>query len=388
MVFKEARADSLTAVALLTYSLVCGYGLYLDLTAWPIERLHRWSARLFILLIALAILEILTPLKDIVRAFSYSLGETVDYRSLLVRDEALHGGYRPSVFSSEASHLAITLSLCQIVWSMTAQRLDARSLAFLIASSIVSLTVVRSPLTALPILTLAGLFVFGLRKSERVRKSGATARLIGAGIVSVALLAALAILFNRVFSARLLTILSGSDWSTTVRTYGAFDASWTVARQHPFFGVGVSNFEYVRSTVLQVYLDRGVPFAIVDSNALKNLIGTNGLTPPLIYFGFAGTAAYLYLWDWITRFLAPLAPAPMRWVLFWIVCLMSGSIYAPSYVWPLIALMATLKLASQSQAAAIRGQQKRVPGRAARSPSDDDRLNPPRTPWPIPLGNT
>jgi len=141
------------------------------------------------------------------------------------------------------------------------------------------------------------------------------------------------------FAARISLAASGADWSVIVRTYGSVAVGWNAALSYPVLGVGPGNMDDLASIQRETLRSFGVPDYVLYAEYFNRTLN-NGVGAILSFFGFIGGGAYFVLVAYLLKSVA----RNLRWgmiaTLILIACVMSGAIYSPKHLWPLVLLAA------------------------------------------------
>lgn len=345
---KGAQPDAVAAVGLMLYSLVIGLGIYFAMLKLTMKQIRRSAWFVVILLLVIALLEVATPLRQLAIAFSAIYGTEAD----LNRDVIVYGGYRPRVLTSEPSHAAISFALAMGAWVFTLRRWTWVELSKAGAVTLVALVLIRSPFVILPAMMVGVRLLLWPETNRRETRGQLAGRLAALLVGSIAALSLAGAVLGIVFADRISSFDPRSDWSVTVRTYGALLASWSAATTHWLFGTGIANFEAARFELAYTYRQLGVPSYVTETDLLEVSIN-NAPSVLLIFFGFVGSIVYLFIWGGLLRSLAPGAPRTVIWSLVVIVGLAYSAIYSPGLVSTTFLLMAVLAIAARERAGGV-----------------------------------
>lgn len=331
---KKYLVNRIIGIGQTGFSITAGYFAYYALMRFGRVRLHKFLTYFIPIYLFFIVLELAAPpFRSLVTSY---LGlYPRDYNFDVIADrESRMGGYRPKLFTSETSYVAMTLLLVMIgyVWSGIKPGRYLWAGVYIFAA----LALVRSPIIGLSLLVLF-VNVFTDRTLGRNRQAYAIWMTFGLVVAG----AALALFGSDLIAARLEGAASGADYSTTYRTYGSLAVALAVLQKYPVFGVGVGSLMPVKEIIFKTYLKLGVPLeaVIVDWNLSIN----NALASFLIYFGLLGTTiAGLMFWRLFTRDVdAPRSPVVMALLVYSITC---GAVYTPKYVIAVMVLFAVAKL--------------------------------------------
>lgn len=344
-----AQPEAAAAVGLMLYSLVIGLGIYFAMLKLTMKRVRRYGWVVVILILGFALLEVVTPLRGLAIAFSGIYGAEADIN----RDIVVYGGYRPRVLTSEPSHAAISFALALGAWVFTVRRWTWVELAKAGGVTLVALMLIRSPFVILPAMMLGVRLLLWPTTNRRETRGQLAGRLAALLVGSIAALSLVGAVLGIVFADRISSFDPRSDWSVTVRTYGALLASWSAASTHWLFGTGIANFEAARFELAYTYRQLGVPSYVTETDLLEVSIN-NAPSVLLIFFGFGGSIVYLFVWGGLLKSLAPGVPKTVIWSLMVIVGLAYSAIYSPGLVCSTFLLMAVLAIAARERAGGIR----------------------------------
>lgn len=343
-----AQPDAAVAVGLMLYSLMIGLGIYLAMRKLTIKKVGRYAGVAVILMLGFALLEVATPLRGFAIAFSGIYGAEAD----LNRDIVVYGGYRPRVLTSEPSHAAISFALALGTWVFTVRRWTWSELAKAGAVTLVALVLIRSPFVILPVMMLGLRLLLWPATNRRQTRGQLAGRLAALLLGSIAALSLAGAVLGIVFADRISAFDPRSDWSVTVRTYGALLASWNAASTHWLFGTGIANFDAARFELAYTYRQLGVPSYVTETELLEVSIN-NAPSVLLIFFGFVGSIVYLFVWGGLLKSLAPGVPKAVIWSMVVIVGLAYSAIYSPGLVSATFFLTAVLAIVARERAGGI-----------------------------------
>lgn len=321
----ELFGARLVGMGQLFYSLVLGFTAYSAVTCYPREKMSRIFLWLVVCLVILCIIERYTSLKSVVQSYAELYGGEGITDSVLTRDEGL-GGYRPKLFTSETSYVAMALSygISCYVWSSTNSQKYMVGLVLLAASFLV----LRSPTVLGCILPLAASFVEEIRVDK---KSRAAAAWLVPSMLVVTILGGL-IVGDRIadsISTRLEGARSGQDYSVTYRTYGSLAAGIASANEYPLFGVGLAGHILAKDLIIRTELSFGVPSKAIEREWRMSL--NNAPANSLVVFGYLGS---LVIWIFAIRGIRTLSlrVSPTLMAMIFILCISDGAIYSPRFV--------------------------------------------------------
>lgn len=331
--------SAMLPVAQFGYTLAAAYGMYLDLSLWRRSDLNRVSGIFAAGIIIGSVIEVYTPFNQItliVQQFHERVSGVQAESLSRIRDVAQYGQIRPRLFCSETSYVAINFGIFASMWLLTLQRATVNRIMLLVAAVLIGLYVIRSPFCVLPVMVGGLQMIVG--DGRKKRRAISLLELALFVIVSFALIVGVAYLSSALFSSRLELAQAGTDWSVTVRTYGAMAAGWNVAMAYPLFGVGAGNFDAMRDIVINTYIGFNVPDYVFTASYFESSVN-NGIATNLAYFGVAGAIVHIMLWLGFYRRLAPRAPRLLLLGLMFLIYNAAGNIYSPKGVWPTMLLV-------------------------------------------------
>ncbi len=326
------------ATAQFTYGLIIGYLGSYTLARLGRKRVHSIVSIFLPCYCALLFLEIATPLKDVIADYMNLYPREYDFYAMADRDSAL-GGYRPKLFTSETSYVATSafLMITIYVWSGRSKRKYHWAVFYAMALS----ALIRSPivLVSFPVIMASALFDRTSGQRFLISRIASTAFVLTAA-------AALFAVGGDIIETRLEKVSSGSDYSTTYRTYGSVLAAWDVINEYPEFGVGPGTIELAEDIIISKYISLGVPAeaALIDWRMSIN----NALASALLHFGILGSILILLVTGCIVARDIPRSRIP---AIAAIACysLTYGAIYTPKFVVTFLCIIAASKLRSEPE---------------------------------------
>jgi hypothetical protein len=312
-------------VALVTY-----YNLY----QWPRETLRRFFGTIAIVLLIGAILEQLTPLKDISNAFRTAVSSHGVYNEDL-RDLSEAGIIRPKLFALEPSILAQGIGITSLLWLMLAHDQPWKFVKFttLILGGLV---IVRSP--SLFVFFPAGLFATYLwRQPGSARQIRIFRRIVISTLAAIVSAPILYLIISTFMSGRLQKVLAGTDQSTIARLVVPPYLTWDVLSHHPLFGMGLGGKNAIVDKTLNVALGFHLDVRqLIMYGGIKELFPL----PILEYwatFGLLGGGLIFYC---LRKLQQIMAPQDGFLILFIIACFsLTGSYVGGAYFWSVCALL-------------------------------------------------
>tara|TARA_R100000900_G_scaffold24428_1_gene19287 strand:- start:79345 stop:80616 length:1272 start_codon:yes stop_codon:yes gene_type:complete len=266
------------------YSLICGYGMYVGLKTYNRTTLRKLFLSLYVFITVGAILEIISPLKIVVTAYSNVYIDPITEADT-IRDIALSGFYRPKFFTSEVSHISLSL----VIFILIAYLNDKNSkLSFYTGLIIIAMVIFRSPIFLLGMFLLFSTFYyFNENRNSNIR-------LLITLFSFFVFILFLIISINIIYADRIYAIQSGSDFSTTIRIFAGILVGVNVASIYPIWGVGIGGTGAAEEIIKNVFIDNNVPTFLVYTVWDRML--NNGLGVLLLSYGYIGSILYIYLW--------------------------------------------------------------------------------------------
>ena len=279
------------ALIYLTYSIVIGYALYLEIASWKRKMIVKFLlSATFIILIG-SILENFTFIKEVSDYFR--LNALHHAYSADFRDLNLHGGVRPKFFTAEPSMLAATYVLLSTSWLI----LSKSKIRYIVYFAMLILMIMasRSPVLFIGITNACAIFLFSRISSQKINLKLVVKRglsflmiiIIGLGIIYLA--------STRIISGRYEAVVRGEDESLIIRTVVPLVISYSTLSQYPFFGAGIGGKEAIEEITLEVLLSHNI--------AIKRLVAGVGVSHTIasaffeywIVFGILGGTIGVFL---------------------------------------------------------------------------------------------
>jgi hypothetical protein len=322
----EMLTTHLIGAGQLMFSLLMGLMAYWIITTYDRTQIARFSLIAAVIILFLSVVEIATPLRSAVKSYSLLYGTQGITDEVINRDIGQSGGYRPKLFTSETSYVAMAVSyiLAVYVWTSPSPRKYLIGCGLLVSG----LIILRSPTILGSGIAISVCFMLELVRSKRLRiTSSWVFPLMLVMIAFVGLIAwdYLAFLFGQ----RVANVANGSDYSVTYRTYGSIASGLAVARAYPLFGVGLGAYDLVASIIINTEIQLGVPLQAIAVEWRSSL--NNAPSNSLVVFGFLGSAI---IWALAIGFIRRLANGitPVLFTLWLVLGLSDGAIYSPRYV--------------------------------------------------------
>ncbi len=312
------------ALAQLFASIVAGYGLFLEFHKAPARRAAKIFLSFCIIILVGSLLEVASPLRGAITAVTAYLWE-YDFSNQLIRDLKIAGFARPTFLTSEPSHVAKGIVLFAIAFMILN---PAGRTAFWTGMILVAgIAIIRSPSIAVGIPMIFIVYWYAHRKylgslerGKRSRQAIFLLILIGAPAATGALI---------LLTERINEVLSGSDYSTTVRLLAATRIGLEAAFRDPVTGVGLGGYEAAEALIIGILLESGVPYLEASTN--WRLLINNGIGAHLLYFGFLMLPFYIFNFYRLLEHLSA-GNGAMLFLLTLCLCFVEGSIYSPRFV--------------------------------------------------------
>lgn len=236
----------------LSYSLVIGYAFFLAAVRQGRGRLARlFLCFCLVVMVGCALENFVPAFRDLSDAFRARAFDSGVYVADL-RDQVFYGRIRPKLFTSEPSIVTFTYTLFAFAWYVlsTARWKLAGFLALLAAGY----GLMRGPSLFL------GIAVVPLYEILLAARHGPpwavrhdVPAMIGALMVAAVLSVTAILLGETLYQARLEAILGGHDLSFFSRIIAPMLTAQRVIAEHPMTGAGLTGWEFIESTVEQIY---------------------------------------------------------------------------------------------------------------------------------------
>lgn len=315
----------LVALGQFFYSILVGLVLFWTVSSYSSKSIVRFLNIALTIYIVLLVLELFTPFSKVIDAYmSVAFAHDTTFQTIINnRDEGVGFGFRrPKMFLSETSHVAMWFSFMLGIKAFLDP--SQRNLLPNLLIAVLGLGLIRSPIAGMGML-----YVFLAYALNVTRNSEGGVRVFILAVFGLLLLALLGFVEALVFSERLATASSGSDYSTTFRTYGSFYAAWAVAREHPLFGVGIGSIDLASKPVINSFLSLQIPAYIVIASWRDQI--QNLFAALVVYLGWPGAAlagvAVVGYW----RAIAGRLEYPF-WALFALMSCTYSAFYSPKFM--------------------------------------------------------
>jgi hypothetical protein len=307
-------------------------------------RIHRFLSIAIPIFLVLIAIELAVPqMRQVQTAFAriYGYGADYDWEALSNR-EATMGGYRPKLFTSEASYVGTSAMLMLIgyVWTGQGIRRYLHAAGYFCVAAIL----IRSPIVLLSLPPIVSA-VYTDKSLGRRRSTYS----FWMTIIAVILGALILLLGPALLADRLNNVTTGADYSTTYRTYGAVAVAVNTLKQYPLFGVGAGSIAIIKNTIISTYLSFGVPLSAAETDWRANL--NNSYAAILVYFGFVGASVIiLVVWRmFLNDVKKPRLPVALAFFLYGITF---GAVYSPKAMITFTVIIAAAKLRANYPAVA------------------------------------
>lgn len=260
----------------ISISIIAGLLLFRLMTSISYRNLERLVLIAWSFLLIGALLEVIGLMKsisDVFREWAYSSGGYAAYANEN-RDFAMFGRSRPCFFTSEPSLVAMGFMLFINSWFVL--RPSVSRLIKIIISTIAAWFVIGSPIIFLSLTLTATHFILTLKKNRP-----------HIWIWSISMILIILTLFTqsdvlqRRFSADNFGENVGANRSENIRIFMPFFTAFTVAKESPVFGVGVSGKQAAAEMVK-------IPVE-------PNILVSNNIASLFIYLGFVGSTMLIYV---------------------------------------------------------------------------------------------
>lgn len=205
------------------------------------------------------------------------------------RDVDNVGMVRPKFFTSEPSFVAIFLLLTMTCWMCMIA--SPASFFLCLAMSIAAMFLIRSPIA---VFLLINTFIFYIYRT--VYMSAVTKRSLFNWVVTIFLLLAVAAVLVIVqlpsFLHRVEQIIALEDVSFLIRIVAPVLVCFEVLKESPFFGAGISGYEYVEGVIIETFQELNIPM-VFDVEIISSKV-VNVFWAHWINLGILGGGIFLY----------------------------------------------------------------------------------------------
>lgn len=234
----------------LSYSLVIGYGLFITLIRYDRRRIARIFLVFAVGIVIGCALERFTEFRAVSDAVRRVLFDRFLYEGQL-RDEALYGGMRPKLFTSEPSYVAYALTLYAFVWYILST--SPWKVVGYLAILACGLFLIRSPTLILGCVLIVPYELLIAGRSAFGRTSSNDANIAKMIILSIIVVVAVGYVGVRTFDQRINQMSTTTDASFFYRIIGpALVAQDTIANR-PVAGAGLSGEEVITQRIIHIY---------------------------------------------------------------------------------------------------------------------------------------
>lgn len=274
----------------LSYSLVLAYAGFLTCTLYDRDRL----ARIFLAFAGAILVGCLLETYTEFRAVSDAVRAVLFDQYLYVaaeRDEALYGGVRPNLFTSEPSNVAFGFTVMAFFWYVVTTA-NGKTLIYaaLLGAGMVAL---RSPTIVLGFALIGPYQIFVAGRSAWGRTRGLDHAIILFVFLALIGVAAMILAGGHLFAERLSEIGDDNDPSFFYRVLGPAAVAWDTAVRLPFAGAGLTGEEFIADRVFQIYVTSPGFSPQWDINRISEVL-TNYFWLHWIYLGPLGGAIVLW----------------------------------------------------------------------------------------------
>ena len=316
------------------------------------NRLHKFLAIALPVFLVLIFVEVILPqAHTLMLGYLKIYGYDLDLDALANREDTL-GGYRPKLFTSEPSYVATSAMLMVIGYVWTGN--DFRRYLVALMFTVLAAIIIRSPiiLLAIPPIVLAVYTDRALGRFRSVSSFWVTLGIFGA-------LSLIVVVGAGVIASRFNAALSGDDYSTTYRTYGAIAVAIAVLQRYPLFGIGAGSIALVKNTIISTYLSFGVPLEATETEWHQSINNAYAAVP--MYFGAVGTGIVLLaLWRLFRSDVAkPRLPVVLAFLGY---CITYGGIYTPKFVITMAVMLTVAKMRPAAMPERFANMARRRPG--------------------------
>lgn len=317
--------DHILGCLQLISSIVAALAVCYTLQNIPKRRLRRVLITLWVTFVSLAVLESvgLRPLFEPIREALYAGSDRFVYTAV-ERDVSIYGKVRPTVFASEPSYFADTISILMLmIFILDPRRGSIPSWIKLFGMIVVSFLVSPSFKMVFYIMALG---VWQFWPTTRKNLFTVLLALFVIGIVGVVFYGPIAAGLDRVFGTHL---VSGSFYGrigvAPVVGFGALEAA-------PVFGFGIGNEDGVYPMIARAWSESGAFFRFPWYRELTaSHLMSNGFWWQLIFLGGVGTAIFSLLVVGAFRQIGvrmPLRALVATWIVWY-----AGSAFVDPFSW-------------------------------------------------------
>ncbi|MTI88130.1 MAG: hypothetical protein FH748_09195 [Balneolaceae bacterium] len=267
---------------------------YQELIYWRNEDLVQFYKKLTYFIIFLCFLDLFPIIHDLNMQI---MGKQV--MNVLENDRNFFFGttlHRPYPLTTEPSHAAKLLFVVMPSWLYLSHEKDFKRFFLL---CFVTLVIIRSPII-LGIIGLGFLFFLAENKFKKTHLN-----YFAIGLILIILIVLSSIAYLNVLGPRAVKIISGTDASTYARVVRPWFVVKEVLLNHPFFGAGMGNTEYLAYLYQKKYL-------LLSLEGLDRGYLVFALLAPLAYMGLFGFIGHFFL---VVRFLKPNSKRSLKFYL-------------------------------------------------------------------------
>lgn len=327
-------------------SIISSIGLYVALRHVPPARLRRVVIGIWVAFIVLAVLESigLKPVFNAIRDVVYA-GSGRGVYDAVDRDLLLYGQARPTVFASEPSFLAYTLSILMFLAAVLHQNPKSRRAFGRYFGMLLISYYIAPSFTYIFFLMAIAIWVFWPRTSRGMLIC----------LMAIAVGCILAFLLRGVITGLFFQIVGSRTETASFfgRILVAPQAGLQTLAQWPLFGVGVGNDEAALPIIKQLWSDSGAYalFPWFRNSALEAQdLMSNGFWWQWMFLGIFGGIAFTGMIAWILRNLGVEHPA--RSILCCWAIWYPGAAFVDAGTWVVLAVVSMSAVASTRRQAA------------------------------------
>jgi hypothetical protein len=235
----------------LSYSLVIGYGAFLTMLQYDRDRLSRIFLGFVLVILIGCALETYTgfvAISDFVRTHLFD----AHLYAATLRDEALYGGRRPMLFTSEPSYVGFAFTIYAFFWYVLSTS-SSKTVVYLLLLG-AGLFVVRSPTILLGFVLIAPYQLLIAGRSAHGNLRGADMAFASLVILAILALGGLAVIGSYLFEERINQISSRNDASYFYRIVGPISVAWDTILHRPIAGAGLTGEELIAGRAYQIYV--------------------------------------------------------------------------------------------------------------------------------------
>jgi hypothetical protein len=274
--------DKFRGLALLIYSILISYGVYLGVSRMNRFDLERVLYIAIVMILVGCFFETYLGLRLISDSFREAVHQTYLYQAN-DRDISMFGAIRPKLFTAEPSYVATFFVTAITAWLVVAA--SEKKYVFYVVAVSLALLLTGSPMVLLAVINGTVIYIFQRKKRSTILLP---LRYVLASIFTFILLM---IMLTTVLATRIEAITSGRDDSFNLRVIAPVYMTLSVLREKPLFGSGLSGSEAVQSNIVEGAI--AVNLFRVDASKIDRVQNTFWLV--WLFFGLLGGPAVFYL---------------------------------------------------------------------------------------------